>query len=114
MSTVVGVTRAALRARRAQLWRLAGWSAAEVLPAALSGLLTARAVDSGFLAGRPGVGLAWFAVMLGTPIHQFAQLKGGYELSWFSTVWRFAFLQIFCVLAMTLFMLAVLFLALGH
>jgi len=59
-------------------------------------------------------GLAWFAVMLGTPIHQFAQLKGGYELSWFSTVWRFAFLQIFCVLAMTLFMLAVLFLALGH
>ncbi|MEV4846657.1 ABC transporter ATP-binding protein [Micromonospora matsumotoense] len=63
MSTVVGVTRAALRARRAQLWRLAGWSAAEVLPAALSGLLTARAVDSGFLAGRPGVGLAWLALL---------------------------------------------------
>ncbi|WP_433227906.1 ATP-binding cassette domain-containing protein [Micromonospora sp. CA-248260] len=63
MSTVVGVTRAALRARRAQLWRLAGWSAAEVLPAALSGLLTARAVDSGFLAGRPDVGLAWLALL---------------------------------------------------
>ncbi|MEU1757158.1 ATP-binding cassette domain-containing protein [Micromonospora matsumotoense] len=63
MSTVVGVTRAALRAQRAQLWRLAGWSAAEVLPAALSGLLTARAVDSGFLAGRPGVGLAWLALL---------------------------------------------------
>ncbi|MFY1622828.1 ATP-binding cassette domain-containing protein [Micromonospora sp. WMMD735] len=63
MTTVVGVTRAALRARRAQLWRLAGWSAAEVLPAALSGLFTARAVDSGFLAGRPGVGLAWLALL---------------------------------------------------
>ncbi|WKU06444.1 ATP-binding cassette domain-containing protein [Micromonospora sp. HUAS LYJ1] len=63
MTTVVGVTRAALRERRAQLWRLAGWSAAEVLPAALSGLFTARAVDSGFLAGRPGVGLAWLALL---------------------------------------------------
>ncbi|MFI9644143.1 ATP-binding cassette domain-containing protein [Micromonospora sp. NPDC051925] len=63
MSTVLGVTRAALRARREQLWRLAGWSAAEVLPAALSGLLTARAVDSGFLAGRPGTGLAWLALL---------------------------------------------------
>ncbi|WP_328347262.1 ABC transporter ATP-binding protein [Micromonospora sp. NBC_00421] len=63
MNTVTGVTRAALRARRAQLWRLAGWSAAEVLPAALSGLLTAHAVDSGFLAGRPGVGLAWLALL---------------------------------------------------
>ncbi|MEU1884604.1 ABC transporter ATP-binding protein [Micromonospora rifamycinica] len=63
MSTVTGVTRAALRDRRAQLWRLAGWSAAEVLPAALSGLLTAHAVDSGFLAGRPGVGLAWLALL---------------------------------------------------
>ena len=59
-------------------------------------------------------GLAWFAVMLGTPVHQFAQLKGGYELGWFSTLWRFFFLQIFCVLAMSLFLLAVLFLALGH
>ncbi|WP_329009832.1 ABC transporter ATP-binding protein/permease [Micromonospora rifamycinica] len=63
MTTVTGVTRAALRERRAQLWRLAGWSAAEVLPAALSGLLTAHAVDSGFLAGRPGVGLAWLALL---------------------------------------------------
>ncbi|MBM7084556.1 ATP-binding cassette domain-containing protein [Micromonospora humidisoli] len=63
MTTVVGVTRAALRDRRTQLWRLAGWSAAEVLPAALSGLFTARAVDSGFLAGRPGVGLAWLALL---------------------------------------------------
>ncbi|WFE65720.1 ABC transporter ATP-binding protein [Micromonospora sp. WMMD714] len=63
MTTVTGMTRAALRDRRAQLWRLAGWSAAEVLPAALSGLLTAHAVDSGFLAGRPGVGLAWLALL---------------------------------------------------
>ena len=49
MSGVGEVTRAALRARRTALWRLAGWSVAEALPAALSGLLTARAVDTGFL-----------------------------------------------------------------
>ncbi|MFJ6200123.1 ATP-binding cassette domain-containing protein [Micromonospora sp. NPDC092111] len=64
MNTVAGVTRAALRARRPQLWRLAGWSAAEAVPAALSGLLTARAVDDGFLAGRPGTGLLWLGLLV--------------------------------------------------
>ncbi|MBO4209288.1 ATP-binding cassette domain-containing protein [Micromonospora echinofusca] len=47
--------------RRAALTRLAGWSVAESLPALLSGYLTARAVDDGFLAGRFGTGLAWLA-----------------------------------------------------
>ncbi|BCL17858.1 ATP-binding cassette domain-containing protein [Micromonospora sagamiensis] len=58
----VGVLREtgrALRARRWQLGRLAGWSAAESLPALLSGYLVAGAVDEGFLAGRFGTGLAW-------------------------------------------------------
>ncbi|MCI4065991.1 hypothetical protein MRQ36_26945 [Micromonospora sp. R77] len=63
MSGVGEVTRAALRARRPALWRLAGWSVAEALPAALSGLLTARAVDAGFLAGRPATGLAWLGLL---------------------------------------------------
>lgn len=34
------------------LWLLA-WSVPETLPAAVSGLALARAVDEGFLAGRP-------------------------------------------------------------
>ena len=46
------------------------------------------AIGLGFI--HPFLGaLAWFAVILGTPVHQFAQLKGGYELGWLSTAWRF-------------------------
>ncbi|SCG70617.1 ATP-binding cassette domain-containing protein [Micromonospora halophytica] len=63
MSTVGEVTRAALRDRRAELWRLAGWSLAEALPGMLAGLLTARAVDDGFLAGRPATGLLWLGLL---------------------------------------------------
>ncbi|WP_416904223.1 hypothetical protein [Micromonospora echinospora] len=62
----VGVLREtgrALRARRRELGRLAGWSAAESVPALLSGLLVARAVDQGFLAGRFGTGLVWLGVL---------------------------------------------------
>ncbi|MEU7574495.1 ABC transporter ATP-binding protein [Micromonospora sp. NPDC049240] len=63
MTTVGAVVRAELSTRRRPLLRLAGWSLAEALPAALSGLLTARAVDGGFLAGRPGVGLLWLGLL---------------------------------------------------
>jgi ATP-binding cassette, subfamily C, bacterial len=38
-----------------------GWSAVAAIPALLSGRLVALAVDSGFAAGRPGVGLGWLA-----------------------------------------------------
>ncbi|HEU0088582.1 MAG TPA: hypothetical protein VFQ77_13215 [Pseudonocardiaceae bacterium] len=50
--------------RRRPLLALAAWSVPEALPAAISGLAVAHAVDSGFLAGRPIVGLAWLAGML--------------------------------------------------
>ncbi|MEO3819218.1 ABC transporter ATP-binding protein [Plantactinospora sp. B24E8] len=63
MSGVLRFTTGALRRRRRPLGRLAAWSAAEALPALLAGQLTARAVDHGFLAGRPGVGLAWLALL---------------------------------------------------
>jgi ATP-binding cassette subfamily C protein len=43
---------------------LVGWSLPEALPAALSGLVVANAVDRGFLAGRPVEGLAWLASLL--------------------------------------------------
>jgi ATP-binding cassette subfamily C protein len=54
--------RAALRRR--PLLALAGWSVPEAVPAAASGLALARAVDDGFLAGRPLVGLAWLGGLL--------------------------------------------------
>lgn len=50
--------------RRRPLWMFALWSVPEALPAALSGLAVARAVDDGFLAGRPLVGLAWLGSVL--------------------------------------------------
>ncbi|GAA2184753.1 ABC transporter ATP-binding protein [Micromonospora lupini] len=57
------VTWRALRARRGDLARLCGWSLVESLPALLAGLLVARAVDDGFLAGRLLDGLAWLGVL---------------------------------------------------
>jgi len=47
--------------RHRSLIALVGWSVPEAVPAALSGLAIARAMDDGFLAGRPAVGLAWLA-----------------------------------------------------
>ncbi|MEU8285273.1 ATP-binding cassette domain-containing protein [Micromonospora sp. NPDC048905] len=57
------VTWLALRARRRDLARLCGWSLVESLPALLAGLLVARAVDDGFLAGRLLDGLVWLAAL---------------------------------------------------
>ncbi|MBB1242359.1 ABC transporter ATP-binding protein [Streptomyces durbertensis] len=51
-----------LRARRGALWRLAGWSLVEFAQTFLTGYGVAQALDRGFLAGRPGVGLLWLAV----------------------------------------------------
>src|SRR5919202_5609141 len=53
---------AALRGRPARA--LLAWSLPEALPAALSGLAVANAVDKGFLAGRPAVGFAWLAGLM--------------------------------------------------
>ncbi|MFE9395385.1 ATP-binding cassette domain-containing protein [Streptomyces flavidovirens] len=60
---VGGLLRSALRRRRREFLRLAGWSFVQAVPAFLSGLVVARAVDDGFLAGRPGEGAAWLAVL---------------------------------------------------
>jgi ATP-binding cassette subfamily C protein len=50
--------------RRRPLLALAVWSVPEALPSAALGLAVARAVDDGFLAGRPLVGLAWLGALL--------------------------------------------------
>ncbi|MFJ8738167.1 ATP-binding cassette domain-containing protein [Embleya sp. NPDC127516] len=52
-----------LRARRAALGRVLGWSVAEGIPALLSGALLAAALDRGFLAGRLGVGFVLLGVL---------------------------------------------------
>jgi ATP-binding cassette subfamily C protein len=49
---------------RRRLLGLAAWSVPEALPTALFGYAIARAVDSGFLAGRPMVGLAWLGTLV--------------------------------------------------
>ncbi len=46
------------------LARLFGWSAAQAVPAFLSGRLVAAAIDDGFLAGRPAAGFGWLGVMV--------------------------------------------------
>lgn len=53
-----------LRRRRRSLTQLAGWSVVESLPAAFTGLLVARAIDQGFLAGSFQEGLLWLAALL--------------------------------------------------
>ncbi|MDQ3717160.1 MAG: ABC transporter ATP-binding protein/permease [Actinomycetota bacterium] len=62
-STARTVLIASFRERRSQLWRLAAWSLLEALPALLSGILVALAVDEGFLAGRLGVGFGWLGLL---------------------------------------------------
>lgn len=48
------------------------------------------------------------------PSHMFAQLKGAYSLSILSTLWRTVALLIFCEIAATLFIVAIIYLGLGH
>ncbi|OEJ52596.1 ATP-binding cassette domain-containing protein [Streptomyces agglomeratus] len=55
--------RSALHRRRREFLRIAGWSFVQAVPALLSGWVIARAVDDGFLAGRPGQGAAWLGVL---------------------------------------------------
>ncbi len=62
-STVPRVLFGALRRHPRALARLAAWSVLQMLPLLLSGYGVARALDDGFLAGRPGIGLAWLGVL---------------------------------------------------
>lgn len=55
---------AQLRRRRRDVARLLAWSVPEAAPAMLTGLVVARALDHGFLRGRPLTGLAWLSLLL--------------------------------------------------
>jgi ABC-type multidrug transport system fused ATPase/permease subunit len=52
-----------LARRRTALVCLAGWSVLESLPALLSGLLVAAALDRGFVVHRPLTGLGWLGLL---------------------------------------------------
>jgi ABC-type multidrug transport system fused ATPase/permease subunit len=52
-----------LARQRGALAKVAAWSVPEALPALLSGLVVARALDTGFLAHRPWTGLGWLSVL---------------------------------------------------
>ncbi|WBB64404.1 ABC transporter ATP-binding protein [Streptomyces sp. WMMC500] len=65
-----------LRRRRRAVAAVAGWSAVEALQTFLLGHALARAVDRGFLADRPGVGLGWLAVAaVGVAVGAFGTLR---------------------------------------
>ncbi|MFF3851352.1 ATP-binding cassette domain-containing protein [Streptomyces sp. NPDC002328] len=51
-----------LRGRRRAITALAGWSVLEAGQTFLLGVALARALDDGFLGGRPDLGLAWLGV----------------------------------------------------
>lgn len=51
--------------------------------------------------------LSMLAVAVGVPVHMFAQLKGAYDLSWWSAGWRTAVLLLFCLLILVLFVISV-------
>ena len=55
--------RSSLRGRGPQLRRLIAWSFVQALPAFLSGLLVARAIDDGFLAGETLTGVGWLGLL---------------------------------------------------
>jgi len=58
----------ALAGRRRGVLVLLGWSVLEGVPAFLSGRLVALAVDRGFAAGRPLVGVGWLLVYAGVAV----------------------------------------------
>ena len=57
--------------------------------------------------------LSGLAFAFGVPAHMFAQLKGAYQLSWFSAAWRTMLLLIFCVFALTAFVVSIIMLGLA-
>ena len=62
---------------------------------------------------EPLAGPFFSALAFAIPIHMYFQLKGAYGLGWFSAFWRTFFLLIFCAIALSLFLLAIIVLGLA-
>jgi hypothetical protein len=67
-------------------------------------------IMAGAVSDRLGLQTGW--LVLAPPAHMFFQLKGAYGLGWFSALWRTVLLQLFCVIALGLFILSVVWLGL--
>jgi len=78
----------------------------------MSLLLMAVVVVATTLKGAGGYAMG--AASLIAPAHMFAQLRGAYSLRIFSALWRTFALLIFCNIAATFFILAIIYLGLGH
>ena len=73
-------------------------------------LLIMAGAAAGRIGGDAAGGLAAAAVTFIAPTHMYFQLKGAYSLSTFSALWRTFFLLVFCSIALTFFVLAILWL----
>lgn len=60
---MAALLRSSFRGRRRELGGLGAWSTLQAVPAFLSGLLVARAIDKGFLGGSVETGFAWLGVL---------------------------------------------------
>ena len=60
---MAALLRSSLHGRRREVTGLGVWSTVEAVPAFLSGLLVARAIDKGFLAGSVETGFAWLGIL---------------------------------------------------
>ena len=66
--TVGALLRSALRGRGAEVRLLVAWSTLQAVPAFASGVIVARALDDGFLAGRSGRGFAWLGLLAASAV----------------------------------------------
>jgi hypothetical protein len=58
-------------------------------------------------------GPVMWVISIAIPVHMYFHLKGAYSLGWFSALWRTFFLLVFCTLALSLFVLAIVVLGLA-
>jgi len=86
------------------LYSLTFMAVAGMVLGLLEGIRGPLSGPAGFLSGL---------LFLSLPAHMFFQLKGAYDLGIFSALWRTLLLQVFCVLVLSLFMIAIVLLGLG-
>lgn len=55
-----------------------------------------------------------YAALIIAPVHMFAQLRGAYGVGIWGGLWRTMVLALFCTIVMVMFMMAILYLGLGH
>lgn len=77
----------------------------------MSLLFVIGAVTAMWVSGLLGAVL--WTISLAIPIHMYFHMKGAYGLGWFSALWRTFFLLIFCALALSLFVTAIVVLGLA-